>query len=304
MKKTRKKIALIGADGQLGSDLYKTLPLEFDVIPLILSDLDVTQLDSINTCLSQYNPEIILSTAGFHNVPYCEVDPQSTFSVNTIGTKYLTDWCFFHNCKLVFISTDYVFNGEKGEPYNEEDVPDPINTYGISKYAAELYIRHHLEDYLIIRTTGLYGENPCLGKPVANFFEMFIKLVENKEFVEFNGREICSPTYTWELANQITLMLKENLMGLYHVVNDGYCSWFEFGQAIIDEMGLTTQLQFIERADLPPLNISNTQPLKRPKFTALENQNLKNYGLFIMGSWRDALHKFIENRCNLGKYIL
>ena len=292
----QKIVALIGADGQLGTDLQKFLPANFELISLTIKDIDVTIFDSIDSCLSQFTPDIVLTTAGFHNVPYCEQDPANSFLVNTVGTKYLTDWCYYNPCKLVFIGTDYVFNGEKDIPYVEDDIPDPINTYGISKYAGELYIKHHLENHAIIRTTGLYGDNPCIGKPVPNFYKMFVDLIDGKDVVEFDGKEICSPTYSLDLAKQINIMLLNDLRGTFHVVNDGYCSWFEFGQAIIEELELPTVLQHKERPN-PPINeVLKYLPLKRPYFTALESKRLKELGLYQMAHWRDALNQFIHGR--------
>ena len=286
--------ALIGADGQLGTDLQKYLPMHFELVCLTIKDIDITQFDSIDACLSQCNPDIVLSTAGFHDVPFCEEDPVNSFLVNTVGTKYLTDWCFYNQSKLVFISTDYVFNGEKNSPYVEDDVPDPINTYGISKYAGELYIKHHLENHAIIRTTGLYGDNACLGKPVANFYRMFVNLIKNKDVVEFDGKEICSPTNTLDLSKQIDTMLLHDVKGTFHAVNDGYCSWFEFGQAIIEELGASTTLQFVERPNPPAMKELEYQPINRPHFTALENKHLKELGIYQMSHWRDALHEFVK----------
>ena len=292
----KKSIVLIGADGQLGMDLQKVLPLVFRVIPLTINDIDISNLTSIEHCLSKNKADIIISTAGFHNVPLCEEQPEKTFLVNSVGTKFLTDWCHFHHCKLIFISTDYVFNGEKRTPYTEEDQPDPINTYGISKYAGEQYIKHHLDDFLIIRTTGLYGSNVCLGKPTPNFVEMFLKLIQGKDVVEFDGREICCPTYTLELANQIHLLLQKDVKGLFHAVNEGPCSWFEFGEAIIKRSGSTTQLRHIERKENAQQAGQHFKPLKRPFFTALENKNLNLLTLNHMSSWQEALSKFLQNR--------
>ncbi len=292
----KKTIALIGADGQLGMDLQKLLNSHFIVVPLTINDINISNLGSIENCLSKFKSDIVLSTAGFHNVPFCEEQPENTFLINAVGTKFLADWCHFHHCKLVFISTDYVFNGNRSTPYIEEDYPDPINTYGISKLAGELYIKHHLEDHLIVRTTGLYGSNVCLGKPTANFIEMFLKLIQGKDKVEFDGREICCPTYTLELANQILILLQKNIKGLFHVVNEGPCSWFEFGEAIIKELGIDTQLRHVEREESIEHTMKHFQPLKRPFNTALENKGLKLLNINYMSSCREALHRFIQNR--------
>ena len=289
-------IALIGSDGQLGKDLFSKLKESFQVIPLTISDIDITKLESINLCLKKINPQIVVSTAGYSNVPECERKPYDAFSVNTIGTKFLTDWCYFNNAKLVFFSSDYVFNGKKRTPYTEKDTPDPINTYGISKLAGECYIKNNLSDFIIARITGLYGHNKCLGKPNPNFVEFFINFIEGKDQVEFDGREICSPTYTPDIANQIEILLKKNISGLFHIVNEGYCSWFEFGQAIINELNKKVKLIHKQRSYHQFESRVPYQELKRPFFTALSNSNLSKMNLNKMRPWKEALHEYLLKR--------
>jgi dTDP-4-dehydrorhamnose reductase len=293
---SNRKIALIGADGQLGTDLSRELQGLCQFFPLTLHDINITDINSINNSLSKINPDIVISTAGISNVPNCEKEPLEAYNVNSVGMKFLTDWCQIHDSKLVFFSTDYVFDGERNEPYTEYDKPNPINTYGISKYAAELYITSNHSNFIIARITGLYGHNTCLGKPKPNFVESFISLIKNKDELEFDGRETCSPSYTPDIATQIAEMLKLDLTGIFHVVNQGHCSWFEFGKAIIDELGTSIKFIHKKRENVNEATQNLYQDLKRPNFTALKNLRLEELGINKMRHWRKALHQYIVER--------
>ena len=283
------KIAIIGANGQLGSDVYLSLKDNYKIFPLLHKDIEITQRDSSNSCLSKIHPDIIVNTAAFHDLNACEKYPEKAFLVNGIGPRNLSIWCKENDCILVHISTDYVFDGEKNKPYLENDCTRPLNTYGITKLVGEFYISSILERNIIIRTTGLYGTHVCRGKSSKNFVEKFLELIENKEIAEFGGQEICTPTFTENLAEQIKIIIKTNEFGIFHATSEGPCSWFEFGEEIIKQTNSTTKLVKIERKE----SASN---IIRPKYTVLENKHLENLGINRMLDWKVALSEYLSKR--------
>jgi dTDP-4-dehydrorhamnose reductase len=284
-----KKIAIIGANGQLGSDIYLNFKGNYNVIPLLHKNIEITRMDSVSLCLSKINPDIIINTAAYHDLNTCEKYPDKAFLVNGIGSRNLSIWCKRNDCMLIHMSTDYVFDGRKNKPYLENDCTRPLNTYGITKLAGELYLSSILEKYIIIRTTGLYGTHPCRGKSSKNFVEMFLELIENKKTVEFGGKEICTPTFTENLAEQIKLIIKTNKFGIFHATNKGSCSWFEFAEEIIKQTNSITKL--IKR------EIKKSTPnIIRPKYTVLENKHLNDMGINRMLDWKVALSKYLSKR--------
>lgn len=283
------KIAVIGANGQLGSDIYLCFKENYKVIPLLHDDIEVTQQDSINLCLNNIQPDIIINTAAYHDLNKCEKYPEKAFLVNCIGPQNLSIWCEENGCLLVHISTDYVFDGQKNRPYTEDDCARPLNTYGITKLAGEFYMSSILEKYVIIRTSGLYGLHPCRGKPSKNFVEMFLELIENKEVVEFGGEEICTPTFTENLTEQIKLIIETNEFGIFHATNEGFCSWFEFGEEIIKQTNSKTRLIKRERKE-------GSSNILRPKYSVLENKHLNDLGINIMPDWKEALSEYLSKR--------
>lgn len=284
-----KKIAIIGANGQLGSDIYLRLKENYNVIPLIHKNIEITQLDSVDSCLNKINPDIIINTSAYLDLNKCEKNPEKAFLFNGIGPRNLSIWCKGNDCILVHISTDYVFDGQKNKPYLENDCTRPLNTYGVTKLTGELYISSILEKYVIIRTTGLYGKHPCRGKSSKNIVETFLELIENKEIVKFGGEEICTPTFTENLAEQINRIIKINEFGIFHATNEGFCSWFEFGEEIIKQTKSKTKLVKRERKE----SASN---IIRPKYTVLENKYLNNLGINRMLDWKVALSEYLSKR--------
>ena len=283
------KIAIIGANGQLGSDVYLSLKDNYKIFPLLHKDIEITQRDSSNSCLSKIHPDIIVNTAAFHDLNACEKYPEKAFLVNGIGPRNLSIWCKENDCILVHISTDYVFDGEKNKPYLENDCTRPLNTYGITKLVGEFYISSILERNIIIRTTGLYGTHVCRGKSSKNFVEKFLELIENKEIVEFGGQEICTPTFTENLAEQIKIIIKTNEFGIFHATSEGSCSWFEFGKEIIKQMKSKTKLIKRERKE-------SASDIIRPKYTVLENKYLNDLGINKMLDWKVALSEYLKRR--------
>jgi len=279
------KVAIIGANGQLGSDLVKAFGE--DAIPLTHEDLDVTEFESLKI-LKDLKPDVIINTAAYHKTDECEENPEKTFLVNSVGARNVALISKEIGAINVYISTDYVFDGTKGEPYTEEDVPNPMNVYGISKYAGELLIKYITDKHYIIRVSSLFGVAGASGKG-GNFVETMIKLAKAGREINVVNDIVMSPTYTRDAALAIKEILEKRLpYGIYHVTNDGFCTWYEFTRAIFEILGWDVEVKPIKASELKRL-------AKRPMFSALKNEKLEKLGL-KMRHWRDALRDYLKEK--------
>ena len=280
------KVVIIGANGQLGTDLCKVFQ-DSQVIPLTHADIEVTDINSVRAVLTKVKPDVVINTAAYVRVDDCEVYPKRTFSVNAIGAKNVAITTQDVGAILVHISTDYVFNGEKGEPYHEEDCPHPINTYGISKLAGEYYVEL-LKKYYIIRISSLFGAAGARGKG-GNFVETIIQKTRNQEPITVVDDMVISPTYTKDAAKIVREITKRNLpYGIYHAANSGYCSWYDFAQSIFGLLNLDVELKRIQTNNL-------ILRARRPMFSALDITKLSKLGL-KMRSWQDALKEYLQEK--------
>jgi len=278
-------IAIIGAKGQLGSDLVNVF--NKNAIPLTHDEIEISDLKSCEI-LKKINPDTVINTAAFHKTDMCEDFPERTFNVNTIGAKNIAEICNKIDAINIYISTDYVFDGRKKKPYVEDDIPNPINTYGMSKYAGEIFTKNYCSKYYIIRVASLFGVAGASGKG-GNFIETMIKKAKNKEEIRVVDDMMMSPTYTKDAAEMIKRIIEKELpFGVYHVTNDGFCSWYEFTKEIFNIIGLSPTVKPIKTHEL---NLK----AKRPKFSALKNENIKKYGL-EMRHWKDALRSYLKEK--------
>ena len=280
------KIVIIGSTGQLGQDLMKMLQPDHEVIGLTHQDIEVTDYNSFQT-LKEQKPSVIINTAAFHKTDQCEDEPLKTFSVNAVGPKNVAAVSKEIKATNVFISTDYLFSGSKNEPYTEEDVPDPINTYGISKLAGELFTKQTPNHY-IFRVASLFGVAGASGKG-GNFVETMITKAKKIEPVSVVDDMWMSPTYTKDAAAIIKKTLELPLpFGTYHLTNQGQCTWFQFAQEIFRLTGLNPDLKRIETSQIQT-------KAKRPLFSALKSVKLPQYNLG-MRSWKEALYSYLVEK--------
>ena len=209
------RIAIIGADGQLGTDLLKTLKSD-EVLPLYYPDFDVTKPEKAKEILSKLKPKILINTSAYHKVDECEDNPQESFRVNSIAVRDLALICRELEFIIVHFSTDYVFDGKKKSPYIEEDMPNPLSVYAVSKLAGEYFIRNLLQKYFLIRTCGLYGEAGCWGKG-TNFVDAMISLAKKGNPLKIVNDQQVTPTSTAELAVRFKELIQTSHYGLYHL---------------------------------------------------------------------------------------
>jgi dTDP-4-dehydrorhamnose reductase len=277
------KIAVIGSTGQLGTDLIKTLENGHEVVGLAHKDIEVADYDSCLT-LKEHQPDIIINTAAFHKTDQCEEEPLKTFSVNALGARNVALISKEIDATTVFISTDYIFDGSKKEPYTEDDVPAPINTYGISKLAGEHFTKQNPKHY-IIRIASVFGKAGTSGKG-GNFVETMITKAKKNEPITVIDDIWMSPTYTKDSASILKGILEFQLpFGVYHATNKGYCSWYQFAQEIFQITGLNPTLMPIKTEQL-------SLKARRPRFSALKSTKLSSYNIEPR-EWKEALRAYL-----------
>jgi len=277
------RIAIIGSTGQLGADLVKVLKESHEVIGLTHEDIEVSDYNSC-LILKSIKPDVIINTAAFHKTDECEDNPLKAFQVNSIGARNISIISREINAINVYISTDYVFDGLKNSPYTEDDVPNPINTYGISKLAGELYTKQNPKHY-IIRVASLFGVAGSKSKG-GNFVDRMIEKAKKGESISVVDDIWMSPTYTKDAAIAIKKILELKLpYGIYHVTNKGYCTWFQFAKEIFKLVGRDIEVKPIKYEELQT-------KARRPRFSALQSIKLPKYGIELRG-WREALYEYL-----------
>jgi dTDP-4-dehydrorhamnose reductase len=281
------KIAVLGAEGQLGSDVCAKFEENSDtVFPLSHKDVEIASFQSVRKALYEIEPHIVVNTAAFHNVEKCENDAKRAFAVNGCGARNVAAGAAEVGAVVFHISTDYVFDGSGRRPYVEKDCPHPLNLYGVSKLAGEHLVRNANPKHFVLRTSAIYGANPCRAKGGLNFVELMRKLGREREEVKVVDSEFISPTPTADIATQMVKLSRCEAFGLYHASAEGECSWFEFAQEIFSLTRSTARLRVASPSDFPA-------KVARPAYSVLENQALKAIGVNIFSPWRIGLREYL-----------
>ncbi|MCU0661460.1 MAG: dTDP-4-dehydrorhamnose reductase [Myxococcota bacterium] len=281
------RILVIGAKGQLGSDLLPALD-GHEVLAPTHGELDLADSPKLAAYLAHHKPAAVVNTAAFHDVPKCEREPDQAFALNATALRDLGRACREVKARLVHISTDYVFDGTAGRPYTEEDCPAPLMVYGASKLAGEHLCRAEYEDTLVVRTTGLFGRNPCRAKSGHSFVTTMLRLGAEKGEVSVVCDQRCCPTYTVDLARQIaTLLETEAPAGLYHAVNPPGISWAELARLTFAQAGMNVAVKDISSEQL-------AAGLRRPLDSRLSCDKLERLGLSRMRPLEETLADFLH----------
>lgn len=284
------KVVVLGGNGQLGRDLCATFVAEGDeTFPLTHTDVAVESYEAVRETLGSLRPDLIVNTAAFHNVEKCETDPASAFAVNGAGARNVALMAQQLKAKLVHISTDYVFDGSKHDPYLEEDAPLPLNVYGNSKLAGEYFVRSTNPQHFVVRVSAIYGQYPCRAKGGLNFVELMLKLSRERDHLRVVADEYVSPTPTTEIAKQVVALSKTCEYGLYHATCEGSCSWYEFAKAIFELAGTEVRLEQAAPGEF-------AAQVVRPKYSVLENAALKRRGLNRLPHWKQGLKGYMAHR--------
>ncbi len=289
------KIALIGADGQLGTDIYDHFKKNgLGITGLTQEDIEVCDKNSCNGVLLRLKPDLVINTAAYNLVDASEDQISTAFDVNAAGVRNLAETCLEIDAAMMHFSTDFVFGGyEKNSPFTEEDCPSPVSIYGISKLAGELVLKYMLKKYYIIRISGLYGHAGSLGKGY-NFVELMLEMAKNDKKIEVVDDQVLTPTSSSDVTEKLFELIQTEKYGTYHMTNTGSCSWFEFARDIFDLSGV--------KPDLQPISSEKFASwAKRPSYSVLDNTNLRNIGIKDMRHWKEALSDYIRQRREFGK---
>jgi dTDP-4-dehydrorhamnose reductase len=273
------KVLVTGANGQLGFDVIKRLDSEgIDYLGTDRETLDITNKEQVKRVISDYNPDVVIHCAAYTAVDKAEDEKELCYSVNVLGTKYVAEACKDINAKMVYISTDYVFDGEGDKPFEVTDTPNPINYYGKTKYEGELEVQKSLDKYFVVRISWVFGSNG------NNFVKTMLRLGKERDEISVVADQIGSPTYTPDVAKLLVEMVKTDKYGVYHATNEGYCSWYEFACEIFKQAGVDVNVNPIKTEDYPTR-------AKRPKNSRLYKTK-SNFEL--LPNWQSSLKRFIE----------
>ena len=281
------KVAVIGANGQLGTELCLQFAEKHRVFPLTHGDIEVSDIDDVSSVLNEIKPNLVVNTAAFHNLPECEKNPELSFRVNSIGALNLAKITSQIGAKLVHYSTDNVFDGTRKQPYLESDKTAPLNIFGLTKLNGEIIIKNYSSRHFILRLSGIYGTTACRARG-KNFITMMQNAAVEKEVVKVTEDEILSPTPVEEIVRNTLLLSETEAYGLYHMTCEGECSWFDFARVIFRELNLKTPLISCKRDEF-------TSTVKHPAYRVLENYNLKTVDLNRMPHWEEALVTYLRN---------
>ena len=282
------RVAVIGSTGQLGQDLMRIFGEE--AVGFAHEDLDVTEEASVASAMRSAQPDWVLNTAAFHRVDDCEADPTLTFAVNSLGALNVARAAADAGSGVVFYSSDYVFGGEdreRGHPYDEGDSPQPLSVYGTSKVAGEQLVMQANPRHLVVRSAGLYGT--ATSRKGWTFPELMINKARTEGVVRVVTDQVLSPTFTADLAEKTKELIEHDAVGLFHLTNDGECSWFEFAQGAFETAGVEAEMEPIDTGQL-------NQRARRPSYSALDTTRLEAVGLKPMRPWKDALSDYLQTK--------
>lgn len=284
------KVAVIGANGQLGNDVRAAFVRNGDdVTPFTHAELELSSRESVESALGAVNPEFVVNTAAMHHVDKCQASPDDALRVNAVGALHVASWANAADVPVLYVSTDYVFDGKKSSPYTEGDIANPLNVYGTSKLAGEHFTSATAKKHFVLRVSAIYGHHPCRAKGGLNFVELMLKLARERDEVRVVDEEFVSPTPTVQIAQQIVALSRSSRYGLYHGTAEGSCSWYEFAREIFDATASKVRLERAKSSDFPA-------KVPRPGYSVLENRQLKAAGLNAYRDWRDGLHEYLAGR--------
>lgn len=274
------KFLITGASGQLGYDVKLELLNRgyYDILSPSSSAMDLRNKDSVRDTILDYKPDIVFHCAAYTAVDKAEDERELCSDVNINGTKYIVEACSEVGAKLIFISTDYVFDGSKDGFYLEDDKVSPVNYYGKTKWLAEENVRGY-DNHIITRISWVFGING------NNFVKTMLKLSDTRDEISVVSDQIGSPTYTKDLSKVLVDMALSDKKGTYHVTNDGTCSWYEFAKYIFESNNIDIVVNPIKTSDYPT-------KAKRPHNSRMSKEKLMNDGFSMLPDWKDAVDRY------------
>ena len=270
------RVLLAGAGGQLGLELASILPeRDHEVVALDRRGLDVADPEAVEGAVDEHEPEMVINAAAYTNVDGCEDETGLAYAVNALGPRNLAQACERRGCALLHVSTNYVFDGENGRPYEPFDSPNPISAYGRTKFAGEEYVMRLMNRWYVVRSAGVYGRG-------HNFVRTMLRVASERDSLEVKDDEFISPTYARDLAEGIVRVVEGGRYGLYHLTNAGSCSWYEFTREIFRLTGVETEVVPIPGSEYP-------LPAARPA-----NGVLSSLGGPELRHWKEALEDYLN----------
>lgn len=282
------KVLVTGASGQLGQDVVSVFQAQgHDVLGYDREQLDITDLEQAVKIVGQYQPDVVIHCAAYTAVDAAESDVDGAYQVNAAGTRNMALAAEKAGAKLVYISTDYVFDGTAEQPYHEYDNTNPQSIYGKSKRAGEVLTQTLSSRYFIVRTSWVYGLHG------NNFVKTMLKLGQEKPHLQVVNDQKGSPTYTVDLARFLVELLQTEKYGVYHASNSGSCTWYEFTQAIFQDA--VELLDAKIKATLEPCSTEQfPRPAARPRNSVMEHIAIRTNELHDLRDWREALRDFLK----------
>lgn len=275
------KVVVTGVSGQLGHDVLKELDRKnFQAFGTDRETLDFTDEAAVMTYIKDIKPEAIIHCGAYTNVDKAEEDEDTAYKVNGLGTEYLARAAADCGAKMLFVSTDYVFNGSASEPYETDERTNPLGAYGRTKLAGEELLQKHLDRFFIVRTAWVFGING------NNFVKTMLRLGKERGEIGVVHDQIGSPTYTVDLAKFLVELIQTDKYGIYHATNAGVCSWYEFAVEIFKQAGLDVKVNPLTTEQFP-------RPAARPKYSVLSKRKIEEMGLDPLREWKQALSSYL-----------
>ncbi|MCI8664753.1 MAG: dTDP-4-dehydrorhamnose reductase [Hungatella sp.] len=275
------KVLVTGVKGQLGHDVVNELEKRgHKALGVDIEEMDITDSRSVMDVITHAAPEAVIHCAAYTAVDAAEDNEDLCRRVNAQGTENIVKACQSLNCKLMYISTDYVFNGQGTRPWEPDDKREPLNVYGQTKYEGELAVET-LEKYFIVRIAWVFGVN---GK---NFIKTMLNLGKTRDSLTVVDDQIGSPTYTYDLARLLVDMIETDQYGRYHATNEGLCSWYEFACEIFRQAGIQIKVSPVASSEYP-------SRAKRPMNSRMDKSKLQAMGFEPMPPWQDALRRYLK----------
>jgi dTDP-4-dehydrorhamnose reductase len=273
------KIIVTGSKGQLGKELLE-LYSDDEVTGVDIDEMDITDAKQTVNFITEFNPDIVIHAAAMTDVDGCEKNKEIAYKVNTLGTRNVALACQKANSEMLYVSTDFVFAGDKGENYNEFDIPSPLSIYGKSKFEGEKIVKELLNKFYIVRTAWLYGDG-------HNFVKTMLSLAENKDSLNIVSDQQGTPTYAKDLAIAISKIVDSGLYGTYHASNNGNCSWYDFAKKIFEIKGIDIKVN-------PTTAEEFGSPAERPTYSVMDNFALESQDIYHLRDWDEALKDYLD----------
>ncbi|MGG7619628.1 dTDP-4-dehydrorhamnose reductase [Bacillus coreaensis] len=275
-------VLVTGISGQLGFDVVKELKSKgHEAVGVDRSVLDITDESAVSNYVKNLQPEAIIHCAAYTNVDAAETDQEGAYKVNALGTKYLAEAAKEVDAKMIYVSTDYVFDGAGTEPYEVDHPTKPLGVYGETKLAGEKLLQETLDKFYIVRTAWVYGING------NNFVKTMLKLAQDRKELGVVYDQVGSPTYTVDLARFLVELVESEKYGVYHASNEGVCSWHEFAVEIFHQAGLDIKVNPLTSDEFP-------RPAARPKYSVLSKKKIIEQGFTPLRDWKEALQDYLK----------